>query len=131
MSDSYRLAERQDMLELHRLTGSKELFRFPTVVARREGQVIGVMATIPNPTEVYAGVLWVEPSLKMPGRIILKLEQAYSNVLRMAKVEYYVWGIDKVNPLAAYVERAIGTKPYAEDEETFYYQRFLNEKEAA
>ena len=68
-------------------------FTFPTVVAERDGVVIGFLATQPTDAAVVAGPLVIEGT-RNPF-LFIRLVEAYENVLRAAGVKAYLHTIDK------------------------------------
>lgn len=68
-------------------------FTFPVVVAVRDGEIIGFVATQPRDDAIVAGPLVIEGG---PNPFIfLRLAEAYENVLRAAGVKVYLHTIDK------------------------------------
>jgi hypothetical protein len=70
-------------------------FGFPTVVAERDGEIIGFVSTWPTDEAIVAGPLVIEG-----GRnpfLFLRLAEGYENVLRAAGVKCYLHHIDKEN----------------------------------
>lgn len=68
-------------------------FAFPTVVAVRNGEIVGFVATQPNPDAVVAGPLVIDGGPNI--FIFLRLAEGYENVLRLAGVKTYLHVIDK------------------------------------
>lgn len=62
-------------------------FGWPTVVAERDGRVVGFLSTIQREDAVWAGPLVVEAEPKH--LIWLRLAEAYENLLREAGVKTY------------------------------------------
>ena len=83
----YALAKRAG-LRVH-----KGDFAFPTVVAKRDGRVIGFLATSPSADAVVAG-----PFVTEGGRnpiLFLRLLESYENVMRKAGVAAYLYRVEE------------------------------------
>lgn len=80
-------------------------FGFPTIVAERDGKVIGFVATKPDDRAVIAGPLVIEGEKGNPF-VFLRLAEAYENVMRLVGVKVYLHAIDKGRPEhVAFMER--------------------------
>ena len=100
---------------------SQEL-EFPTVVAWRSGKIVGVLSTRSDPSYVIAGPL----AVRVKGNravVALRLGEAYERVLRMAGVQWYVFQVSKDNEWPQVAERKWNAKPYAEDDDSYWYRR--------
>lgn len=71
-------------------------FAWPTVVAIRDGRIVGFVSTWPNEEAVVAGPLVIEG--KGNPFLFLRLAEGYENVLRIAGVTTYLHAIDKERP---------------------------------
>ena len=96
----YRLAHSpRDLSACHRLARDHGMdaktFTFPTVVADREGEIVGFLATQPSKTAVVAGPLAV--ATPRPLITVLRLLEAYENVLKAAGVSHYYFEVDAAN----------------------------------
>lgn len=90
-----------------------EPFSFPTVVAERDGQVIGFLATSLKHNRIMAGPLEV-----LGGRnpfTVIRLFDAYNTVMKLAGIqqfEFYVKTnrVDELNPQKLLEYEALGVK---------------------
>lgn len=71
-------------------------FQFPTIVAERDGEVIGFVSTRIAEGAIIAGPLVIEGG-KNPF-LFIRLAEGYENVLRAAGVKAYLHQIDKERP---------------------------------
>lgn len=130
-TDSYTLAEKGDYRYLQKLAPDDDGFTWPTVVARREGKVIGFAASNPHKTQLVLGRAWVDPSLRMPGVILLRLMEAYDNVAIALKQTRYTIVVEEGDRVEQLIEKLqLGTR-YAERGKYRYYNRELRAKEEA
>jgi len=89
----YRLAQRGDYRKAHKLTGWKARMSWPTVVAERDGELIGVIGTHARRDAVVAGFLYAPHPI-----VALRLIEAYERVLRLAGVREYWFSLAKDAP---------------------------------
>ena len=89
---TYRLWKDTDRAALWEL-GVEET-EFPTVVAERDGEIIGCLATQEEPSCVVAGPLVVKDG-RLKAICGIRLAEAYENVLRAAGVTTYYFCIDR------------------------------------
>lgn len=95
-STIYRLARDEDDYFLDLMQWGDVPRRFPTVVAERDGVIVGYLATDARPEFICAGPLYVDlPSGRSGAVIALRLLEAYEAVLRVAGVESYYFSIEK------------------------------------
>lgn len=95
---------------------------FPTVMAERNGQVVGFLATQPKKDAVVAGPLWLRERAPF---VTLRLLEAYDNVMRAAGIAAYHFHIEGANPTwRSQVER-LGFEPWHGDETGVWYRRTL------
>lgn len=96
---------------------------FPTIMASREGEVVGMIGTRPHKDAIIAGPLLV--NLPHPQVVILHLFDSYELVMRKLGVEAYHFSIDKSNEQWKHiVEKALSLEPYGETDE-YWYRRSL------
>ncbi len=98
---------------------------FPTVYAIRDQAIVGFLATNTSTGQIVAGPLVIDPTLKNPIFVALRLAEAYEQVLTDAGVTSYRLGVtkDRAGWLAS-VERA-GFRRYAETETDIWLERTL------
>ena len=96
---------------------------FPTVMALRDGAIIGFMATNTETGQVVAGPLITDPTIKQRAFVALRLCEAYEQVLKQAGVTMYRIGVIKDNPQWAKVVHKIGFEPYLETDDSYWYER--------
>lgn len=94
---------------------------WPVVVAERKGRVIGFLGTHPRKDAIVAGPLVVEGGRNMP--MFIRLVDAYANVLRMAGVKSYFFGVAKGNSKAIERVQVLGATRIGEDEAEVWFQR--------
>lgn len=99
---------------------------FPTVLAEREGKIVGFCATQPRKDAVVAGPMAVSKDLPRPGITIIRLGEAYENVLRHAGVKVYWFHVEPHMKEWADILRRVGFEPFAEDAEGIRFRRVLN-----
>jgi len=80
---------------------------FPTVVARRDGKIIGFISTLPRKDCILAGPLVVD--IMNPGMVILRLAEAYEAILSRADVRLYNVYVTNEH-WAGILARALGTE---------------------
>ncbi len=98
---------------MRRFSMGREAPGFPTVVAKRDGKLIGLLSTRPVTEAIVAGPLIVD--LPTRGVVTMRLVEAYDIVLRRAGVKNYLFHVKKGKAWAEQVERALGVAPYTED----------------
>lgn len=108
---SYRLMEPEDKPRLRYLAKKwdqpLQKLGFPTVVAWRNGKIIGFISTLPRKDAIIAGPLVVD--IVNAGMVVLRLMEAYEHVLSMANV--HVYNIYVTNDhWSDTISRALGTQ---------------------
>lgn len=98
-------------------------FAFPTVVAERDGEVVGFVSTWNTPEAVIAGPLVIEGG-KNPF-VFLRLAEGYENVLRAAGVKIYLHHIDKARPEHVEFMERLGFTRYREVDSGWLMKREL------
>jgi hypothetical protein len=98
-------------------------FAFPTVVAERDGKVVGFVSTWPTEEAIVAGPLVIEDA---PNPFLfLRLAEGYENLLRHAGVKVYLHTIDKTRPEHVGFMEKLGFVRLRENEEYIVMQRKL------
>lgn len=106
---SYTLAtSSKDYAECHALelaeTGAEShAYSFPTVIARRDGEVIGFFATIPPDKYVIAGPLVIKGGRNPV--VAMRLIEAYDVVMRRLGIQLYYFTVDATRTDALSLER--------------------------
>ena len=104
-------------------------FDFPTVVAVRGEKIIGFLATVPTDKAIVAGPLVVD--LPVKGPTIMRLVEAYENVLKLAGVSSYVFSIREGDTTyQRMAEKVFDIKPYARKGGDFWYLRHVNGRQS-
>lgn len=124
----YRLAHSpKDYGACHWLAAQREMpvkrLSWPTVVAERDGEVIGFLATQPRDDAIVAGPLAVG-DVPRPLITIIRLIDAYENVLRAAGVSSYLFAVERDNPeWQALIDKAGEMQPHKTTEDAVWYLR--------
>jgi hypothetical protein len=94
----YRLAATPaDYGRCRLLIGAAKPLRFPTVMAERDGVLVGVLGTeAAYPDKIVAGPLVVSAAIPNPAFLTVRLIDAYETELRRAGVKAYLFctGLD-------------------------------------
>ena len=98
-------------------------FGFPTVVAERDGEVIGFLSTWPSDKAVFAGPLVVDGG-KNPF-LFIRLVEGYENVLKAAGVKVYLHHIDKEREEHVGMMERLGFSRYREVDTGWLMKREL------
>lgn len=113
---SYKLMNAEDKPRLRYLAKKWDQplrgLGFPTVVAWRDGKIIGFVSTLPRKDAVVAGPLVVD--ILNPGFVVIRLMEAYERVLSMAGVTLYNIYVENVD-WSGIISRALGTEPAAHE----------------
>lgn len=96
---------------------------WPTVVAKRKGKILGFLSTRPTKSAIVAGPIVVGTDVKGP--VVMRLVEAYENVLRMAGVTSYLFYVTDLK-WKRQVETIFDIKPYGEEGGRFWYKRELD-----
>lgn len=106
---SYTLAaSSKDYAECHALEyaehGTESAgYSFPTIIARRDGEVIGFFATIPPDKYVIAGPLVVKG--KRNPVVAMRLIEAYDAMMRRLGIRLYYFTVDATREDAMSIKR--------------------------
>jgi hypothetical protein len=97
---TYRLAHApRDYARCHTLMreeGPPVKLGWPTVLAERDGKVIGFVSTQPRRDALVAGPLVLNGTPR-PGIVVMRLAEAYDLVMRKAGVTSYLFHVDTDN----------------------------------
>lgn len=105
--------------------GAEERLSFPTVLARREGRVVGLLSTAIYAPYIVATNLVLAKTLPRPLLLAIRLFERYEAVLRQAGVTSYLFElVGQATPLQGWFA-ALGLRPYAVDGTSAWYQRHL------
>ncbi len=96
---------------------------FPTIIARRDNKVIGLLSTRPNENSIIAGPL-VNP--KRNGLLYLNLVEAYEGVLIRAGVKEYVFNIPQTETdYLDQIFRATRMTPFTFKDGLYWFRRII------
>lgn len=127
----YRLMEEMDKPILERIwkdnrkvLGKPLPLDFPTVVAERDGRLLGGITTNKQSGTISMALIVAPPCAFMT---FIRLFEAYENVLRYAGVtSYYGAFRKKGHEKVVEILENLGIKPYFRERGTLYYRRDLN-----
>lgn len=120
----YRLAKPGEYPKLHAFakehSGHSIAMTFPTVVCEDDGEVRGLISTVPHKKAIIVGKF-----VSTSPFIALRLIEAYENLLRHAGVTLYLFPVatDDGGKMSNTLSRTFGIQPYASDEENDWYKR--------
>lgn len=101
----------------------RERFQYPTILAMRDGQPVGLLSTAIQRGRIVASGLVLAKALRRPLITAIRLIECYERVLSAAGVQVYVFGLSgQHTPLQRYLAR-LGIHPYHADETASWYQR--------
>lgn len=121
----YRLANSADEPELLTWPDGMLPRRFPTIVAERDGEIIGYLGTHDRNDCIMAGPMEVRlENERAKGAIALRLIEAYEIVLLHAGVEFYFYGVQN-GPWRDATERSPRTELIHEQEGIGVFKRYL------
>lgn len=123
-STDYRKAHALTSLVDPRLVGPMS---FPTVLADRDGLVVGVLGSTPNKNFLVAGPLAIMPDLPSKGPVLMRLLESYENFARFMGIDRILFRIHSVESphWARSVESIYNIKPYANEDNWLWFQRKL------
>lgn len=99
---------------------------FPTVMALRDGELIGFLSTHVSRSMLVAGPLVIRGWGQRRAITMIRLIEAYDAVMQRAGIKAYHFHVERDNEgWRAQVERA-GFEPWHEDDEGVWYRRELN-----
>ena len=107
--------------------GEPEPIAFPTVMAMREGELVGFLGSHPRKDMLIAEPMIVKRGPSQ-GMTVLRLNLAYENFLRSAGMAYYYFNIpDSEGTYQKMIEKALNIQPYAHESGYKWYRRYLIE----
>lgn len=127
---SYMIADSgQDYKDCHTLMKGTEYesykLKFPTIMARRDGQLIALLGTSPNKKAIIAEPL-IYGDIKNKHIITLRLAEAYERVLLMANISVYLFHVPfKEEGYIKIVKRLFDIEPYDQDDIGYWFRRSL------
>lgn len=126
----YRLAaSSRDYARCHallRAQGPDTDLTFPTVLAEREGQVVGFLSTRPSKQAIIAGPLVIDRATSRPAITAWRLADAYEIILRRAGVTSYAFHVSAGRPEWVSTLGRLGFEPWqAEPSGGMWYRRAL------
>jgi hypothetical protein len=128
----YRLAKTtKDFQRCHALLAAQDIdagrLSWPTVMALRNDELIGMLSRIPSDKAVIAGPLAVTG--KHPLLTIIRLVEGFDVMLWHVGIRVYHFGVD-VNAHKPWINLLdkLGFQPYTVTEEAAWYRRRLWEK---
>lgn len=133
MSTMYRLASSSaDYKKAHAFLSEEDAkpkrLSFPTILAEREGELVGVLGTWPSDQAVVAGPIAVRPlNGGNPSFLLLHLAEAYENILRAAGVKFYLTSSRSDNTTFLTTLEEIGFERYAEENDVVWLRRELDD----
>ena len=91
----YRMALNKDMLSIYENFELDRHMGWPVVVAERKGKIIGFLGTQDRKEMVVAGPL--EVAIKNKGFVVMRLIEAYDNLMRSLGMKEYWFSVDAKN----------------------------------
>jgi hypothetical protein len=127
----YRLAKTtRDFQRCHTLCRQQGIdaprLSWPTVMALRDAELIGMLSRIPSDKAVIAGPLAVTG--RHPLLTIIRLVEGFDVMLWHAGVRVYHFGVHLTNKEWIRLLSKLGFEPYTRDQEAAWYRRELQEK---
>jgi len=105
--------------------GEPEPIAYPTVMAMRDGELVGFLGTHPRKDMLIAGPIVVKFDHRL---VVLRLNLAYDNLLRSIGVAFYYFSIPDSNAkFQRIIETALDIQPYAHEDGVKSYRRDLIE----
>jgi hypothetical protein len=96
---------------------------WPTVVADRQGQLLGFLATTPSKKVVQAGPMVIAPGVALPALIMMRLIEAYEVVLKRAGVTQWFFRVEYTNQGWDRMVKKCGHVAYHQDALGTIYRR--------
>ena len=126
---TYRLANSPaDFKACHKLVKAESLkgkLSSPTILAERDGELLGFFATQKNPAAVIAGPMIVREDKRGSGFIMVRLIEAYEKVLWKAGVRKYFITTDPEREKWNESLERMGYVPLEEHEGHLWFEREL------
>lgn len=127
----YRLSELSDMLILKKiwrdnehLFGKPKQLGWPTVIAERNGKILGFISTWPKAKLITAGPLIL--AANSHPIVAVRLIEAYENILRVSGVTTYFFHIESENKDWMDFAERLGVMPFEETRSGQWYQRSIS-----
>ena len=101
---------------------------FPTIVGKRDGKIVAFISTrnLKRTKMICVGELGIDPAIKRPQFILLKLLETYDAFLLSKGVVSYLACIPlKMKHYLDVIEKVAGIKPYTQDSEYAWINRRL------
>lgn len=108
---------------LLREQGEDVALSFPTVLAERDGKIIGFVSTRPRKDMVVAGPLVVSKAITRPGMVIIRLGEAYEAVMKKAGVTAYVFHVEPHMTAWAGILDRTGFERWHQDDTGTWFRR--------
>ncbi len=125
MTTLYRLATSPaDYRKCHALLNEKAKLSFPTVMAEYDGELLGFYSTQKHNNAVIGGPVFIRED-KRGGFIMLRLAEAYDNVLWKAGVRKYLIFTEPGREAWISLLTRLGFAPLGEHEGRFWLERRL------
>jgi len=120
MKTEYKVAETdKDFTDCRNLIGDEEELSSPTVMAVRNGEVIGLISTSDDKDYIFAA-----PMVSNSAFTSIGLCELYEKVLRKLGVSRYLFYVEKNNrKMINAVERLFNIKPFGGTDEFLFYAR--------
>jgi len=120
MKTEYKVAETdKDFEGCRKLIDGDEQLSPPTVMAVRNGEVIGLISTSCGKDSIFAA-----PMVSNSVFTSIGLYELYEKVLRKLGVDHYLFTVEKVNKrMIEAVERLFNIKPFGGTDEFLFYAR--------
>lgn len=94
---------------------------YPTIMAYRGEELVGVLGTKPSDQAVICGPLYVKTPAPVGAFVAERLINVYEGMLSALGVQSYVFYIDKKNYKQRDIIRRIGLRPYTYKGGKFWY----------
>ena len=97
--------------------------RYPTLMALRAGQLVGMMGTEPSEEAILCGPLVVDKSLPNPSFVIMRLWDAYEALMAQAGVQTFMFYVRRDNTRWLNWCTRLGVEIVGSSGEFFWFQR--------
>ena len=127
----FRIAETRDDLarcqQLLLTNGYEEVaLTIPSIMALREGHLVGLLGTQNRSDGIIAGPLVIDLPGDNPVFLVFQLLELYDNAMRHLGVAFYNFAVEEQNTKnLEYVERALGINPIAHKDGFVWFKREL------
>jgi hypothetical protein len=110
--------------ELWARHGKPGEIKFPVIMAKRGGQLIGFLGTHPG-NQILAGPLFVETE-GHAGIVAMRLIEGYEQLLKTLHISSYLFTISKKAKQWQKIAEELGATPYHNGRSEIWYQRTLD-----